>query len=54
MLSVYPQVVHAQVLACHASLSKLFTNIITSAMTLYPGFLLVKCQVVVGIWRKVS
>ena len=39
---------------CHASLSKLFTKIITSAMTLYPGFILVKYQVVIDIWRKVS
>ena len=39
---------------CHASLSKLFTNINKSAMTLYPGFLLVKCQLVIDIWGKVS
>ena len=39
---------------CHASLSKLFTNINASAMTLYPGFLLIKCQVVIEIWGKVS
>ena len=35
-------------------LSKLFTNINTWAMTLYAGFLLVKCQVVTDILGKVS
>ena len=33
---------------------KLFTNINASTLTLYPGFCLVKCQVVIDIWGKVS
>ena len=39
---------------CHASLSKLFININPRAVTLYSGFLLAKCQVVIDIWGKVS